>query len=634
MLHNWKVVAVGAGLAALLASPASVTLANGKEAPMLAEMVASGALPSLKERLPNRPLVLTPLDSVGVYGGTWRTGARASAENWNLRTVGYDMIVNWAPDWSDVVPNIIESYAVNDDATEYVFQLREGMRWSDGAPFTADDLVYADAVMAHPDLPGYPTWMLTAEGPGKIEKMDDLTARVTFPAPNARFLEGMAQVTSLLGGDYLTRFPRHYMAQFHIDNGGPDLDRAMREAGVSTWHELFTLRSETYFNPDKPTLNAWRVITPFGDGSRMVMERNPFYWKTDTEGNQLPYFDRVVFEVAQDMQVLLLKTIAGEIDMIAARINTTENRSVLYDNQDRGNYRLFELLSAESNFADFAFNMTHTDPTLRAIFNERRFREALSHGIDRQAIIDLVYIGQAIPVQTAVRADYPPLYNERLATQHLEYDVDLANRLLDEAGFAERNAAGLRLGPDGSPIRFQIIVSADKPANADVAELVAGYWSALGLDVRTDVVERSLQRTRTAANQHDVAVNDFSSGSRDAILQPSNWIPVHHSSHYGVPWYDWWRGAAAGEEPPASVRRQLDLWGMMGQEPDAEKRFDMMREILDIAAENFFSIGVGAEGSGYGVISNRMRNVPEPMIGSYWFATPGPNNPPTWYYAN
>ncbi len=624
----------GAMAAVALVFAPLATAANGNEAPSLAERVAAGTLPPLAERLPETPRVLEPLEGIGTYGGTWRTGARASAENWNLRTVGYDMIVNWAPDWSDVVPNIIQAYDVNEDATEYVFHLRAGMRWSDGHPFTADDLTFADEVMAHPDLPGYPTWMQTAKGPGQIEKIDDVTVRVVFPAPNALFLEGMAQVTSLLGGDYLTRFPRHYMRQFHIDHTDDDLDALMRAAGVATWHELFSLRSDTYFNADKPTLNAWQVTTPFGDGSRMVLERNPYYWKVDTAGNQLPYFDRVVFEVAQDMQVLLLKTIAGEIDMIGARINTTENRAVIYDHQESGNYRMFEMTSAESNFGDLAFNMTHPNPVLREIFNQRAFREALSHAIDRQAIIDLVYIGQAMPLQTAVRPDYPPLYNERLASQHLDYDPDLANRLLDEAGYAERSAAGLRLGPDGQPIRFAIIVSADKPANADVAQLVADYWKALGLDVRTDVVERSLQRTRTAANQHDVAINDFSSGSRDAILQPSNWIPVHHSSHYGVPWYDWWRGAEGGLEPPESVKRQLELWQRIGETPDAGDRFELMRAILDIAADNFFTIGIGAGDSGYGVVSTRMRNVPDPMIGSYWYAVPGPTNPPTWYYAN
>lgn len=602
------------------------------EAPALAAMVAAGDLPPLEERLPSDPRVLEPIDSVGVYGGVWRTGSRESAETWTMRTAGYDHMFNWNTDWTGVVPNIVADYAMNEDATEYTFTLREGMKWSDGEPFTADDLIFASEVWEHPDLAAHPAYMQSEDGPGTVEKVDDITVRIAFPSPNVTFLDGMASVTTAIGGDAFTKYPQHYMMQFHADHA-TDLEAAVQAAGVSSWQELFELRSDTWLNPDKPTLNAWRVVTPYGEGSRVVVERNPYYWKVDPEGNQLPYIDRIVYEVLQDFQVLLLKALAGELDMHGEHINTPENKSVLFDGQEAGDYRFYELKPADANLANYAFNQAHKDPVLREVLGNKNFRAGLSHAINRQEIIDLVFIGQAMPFQTAILPEYEPLYNEQLATQYLEYDVDKANALLDEAGYAERDAAGLRLGPDGNPIRFALLTRSDKTYMADIGQMVVGYWREVGVDARVDVVERSLVRSRKDANDHDVIVEDFSAGKRDAMLSPTQYIPVNHNSAYGIPWFDWWRGQG-GEEPPEHVRAQLETWAKISTLSDEEERFALMREILQVSADSFYNIGIAAPLSSYGIVSNRMKNVPESMEKSFWFAPPGPWNPPTFYFVD
>ncbi len=628
-------VCAAAPIMLALAAPAALgqsAPAPSREAPILAERVAAGDLPQLAERLPETPRVVDSVDGVGRYGGTWRTGAREAAPTWPLRTIAYDHMTHWTPDWSGTVANIPESIEVNEDATIYTIDLRDGMRWSDGEPFDADDLMFAYEVWQHPDLAGFPEWMMSTEGPGVVEKVDADTVTVTFPSPNATFMDGMAQVTTVIGGDAFTKYPEHYMRRFHADHAEGDLDAEVADAGVSTWQELFTLRSDTLLNPDKPTLNAWVVTQPLGEGSRIVAERNPYYWKVDSAGNQLPYIDRVVFEVVQDPQVLLLKALAGEIDMIGTLINEPENKAVLFDSQERGDYRFFDMTPSDSNLLNFAFNQMHKDPAMRELLRDKQFRAALSHGIDRQEIIDLIFIGQATPMQTAVLPSYPQLYNERLATQFLDYDPDLANQMLDEAGYTERDAEGFRLREDGERLGFAILTRADKAFMADAGQMMVEDWKELGVDVRLDVVDRNLVRSRKNANDHDVIVEDFPGGARDALLRPTPWVPMHHNAAYGIPWYDWHRGEG-GEEPPANIMRQFELWEQVNATADTEKRLEAMRQILENAADEFHNIGVAVPLSQYGIVSNNLRGVPETMPGSYWFAPPGPTNPPTYWFA-
>lgn len=623
------VIAAVALAGAAVAQPMPATFS---EAPPLAERVRAGQLPPVAQRLPREPRVLVPLEGIGRYGGVWRTAARGRAETWTLRTVGYDHLVHWAPDWSGVVPNVVLRWEVNADATQYVLHLRDGMRWSDGAPFTADDLMFAyEHVFSRRDLGGMPAVLQTQKGPGVLERLDATRVRVTFPQPNAMFLEAIAQVSTATGADPFTKYPAHYMRRFHQAFNAEGLPALVAQAGVRSWMELFDQRSDTWLNAEKPTLNAWVVTTPYGRGTRVVAERNPYYFKVDTAGNQLPYIDRVVFEVVQDDQVLLLKVMAGEIDMHAAHVNDVENRAVLSDNMRRGNYRFFDLLPSEAADTAIMLNLTHRDPTLRRIFNERDFRVALSHAIDRKTIVEQVFVGEGFITQPAIRPDFPLLFDERLANQHTEFDLALANRLLDGLGY-RRGAGGLRQGPDGRPIRFSILIRNDKKFMIDTGELLVHTWKQLGLDVSIDVAERSLVRTRMFGNQHDVSIEDLPGGKQDVFLRPQQLLPMHHNATYGIAWVWWWLGRDGAEEPPPSVRRQFDLWAQVNATTDQARRVGLMQEIIAIARDNFFVMGVSAPRMQYGIVSNRMRNVPAQMEGSYWFAYPGPTNPPTYAY--
>jgi len=227
---GYAVTANGAGGYAI--AQEGTPVAASAEAPILAEQVAAGTLPALADRMPANPMVVQPHESVGKYGGTWRTALVGGADTaWLDRTVGYDYLVRYSEDWNEVIPNLAESYEASDDARSYTFKLREGTRWSDGEPFTADDIMfYIDDVSGNAELT--PS---RGDNPFTGEKIDDYTVKITFEKPNGLFLTELA---TPLGSGW-TRYPKHYLSQFHKTYNTENLDDLVEEAGAADWLELF-----------------------------------------------------------------------------------------------------------------------------------------------------------------------------------------------------------------------------------------------------------------------------------------------------------------------------------------------------------------------------------------------------------
>ncbi len=622
-------------------APAAAT--DQKEAPILAEKVAAGELPPLEERLPADPKVVQPVESLGQYGGTWRMGLRGGQDNALLvRTIAYEHLVRWTPDWSGIEPNIASAYEANEDATEFIFHLREGMKWSDGEPFTADDIVFWwDHVATNSELNpgGPPSWMVTGGEPGDVEKVDDYTVRFTFKTPNGLFLQRLATPS---GAD-ATRYPQHYCQQFHREFNSDNLDALIQEAGANDWVNLFQLKCSgvpgtpydaRWQNGDLPTLNGWILTTPYGAGTQVVAERNPYYWKVDPEGRQLPYIDKVVYEVGEDVEVLVLKALNGEIDMQDRHIATLANKAVFADNMEAGGYHFYDTIPSSMNTMIIALNLTHKDPVKREIYQNKDFRIGLSHAINRQEIIDVVYVGQGEPWQLAPRPT-SPFYNERLAKQYTEYDVDLANEYLDKV-LPDQDANGMRLGPDGQPFSIAVDVTTTQQEWIDALELVKGYWAAVGIELQIKTMDRSLMYTRKDSNEHDAAVWG-GDGGLDVILEPRWYFPFSSESLYAEAWQSWYNNPTGEgaltppEEPPAGPKKQMELYDQLKATGDADKQAELMRQILEIAADEFYAIGISLPAPGYGIVRNNFHNVPESMPGSWLYPNPGPTNPEQYW---
>ena len=610
------------------------------QAPELAEMVRNGELPPLEERLPENPLVVEPVERVGSYGGTMKSYLVGGGDTaWLIRLVSYDNLISWTPEFDGVIPNVIERYDINDDASEYTFYLREGMKWSDGVPFTADDIMfwYEDVALNTELSGGRPGSLTTGVGDdeqvGTIEKIDDYTLRFSFAHPNPLFLQSLATP----GGERFTRYPRHYGEQFHIDYNEENIEDLMEQEGVETWPDLFNLKLGSrarWTNPDLPRLNAWVVTQPYsGDATRVVYERNPYYWKVDPEGNQLPYIDRWEFTIYEDSEVVLLNVLAGEFQYAGRHIGSAENRPVLFENRERGNYRALAQTNTGSNHTTIAFNLTHPDEVKSEIFRNKNFRIGLSHAINREEISDLLFAGAAEPRQVAP-LESSPLYNQEMEQQYLEYDVDLANEYLDEAGYSRRNDEGIRLGPDGEPILIRVEVATTQSERVDMMELIQGYWAEVGIDLEIRAVDRTLMEQRRDTNQYELYVWPAGGGA-NPILTPRVYGPFEVQSLIAPRWAAWYtpeeEEAIRPEEPPEAVRRQMNLYNELLTSPPSEHQA-LMEEILAISADEFYQIGTVGSPDGFAYVANDLRNVLEPMPGSWQYPTPGPARPEHWFF--
>ncbi len=632
---NRKVILLFMGLMLLfsIATTVAQDAASYGEAPTLAALVEAGELPPVEERLPVDPLVISPVERIGDYGGEWRSAMVGGLDHiWMIRLMAYENLVRFTPDWSGVMANVAASFSANAEATEFIFELRENLRWSDGAPFTADDVMFwYDDVLMNEDLtPTVPTWLISGGEPLTVEKVDDYTVRFAFTTPNGLFLQNLASIL----GCAPTSYPRHYLEPFHI-NYAEDIDALIAESGASDWVELFQSKggvepcfwTNTSFwqTTEIPTMHAWRLTTTYGGGTgRVVAERNPYYFKVDPEGNQLPYIDRMIFDQLEDSETLLLQVLNGDIDMMARHFNSTANRPIVFDNREQGDYYTYGIIGEGANMTALAINLTHLDPVKREIFQNKDFRIGLSHAINRQEIIDIVYLGQGEPRQIAPNPD-SPFYDEEFAYQYTEYSVDLANEYLDKAGYSERDDEGYRLGADGE--RISIIVEAGDLFGRgwpDVLELIQGYWEAVGIDMGIRIIDRSLLVTRKINSEHDATIWG-ASGGLDVFLTPIWYFPSDPvESAYAPLWTKWYFDPETGEEPPEIIQQQMRLFDQIKGTGDLELQSELMTELLAIARDQFYVIGINSITPGYGIAKNYFRNVPELSVGSWKFPWPAP----------
>lgn len=623
---------------AMLASTWAGAAFGFQEAPALKALVDAGSLPALEERLPANPLVLTPLESVGAFGGTLRQATYGGSDSQIESTIGYTRLVRWNPGWTGIEADVAESYEVNAEATEYTFTLRKGLRWSDGEPFTADDLVFwNENVLRNKEItPSPAAWLVSGGEPVKVEKIDDYKVVFKFAAPNGLFLFTMATNG---GGDILAGSPAHYLKQFHKDFNPDGIDALVKQSGAADWVQLFNNKVTfpgRWRDLGRPTFDPWILTQPYSGTSQVVAERNPYYFKVDTAGNQLPYIDRVTIDVMQDTQAIILKAANGEIDMQNRSIETTNARPVIVQNQEKGGYGLFVARPAWSNAMLITLNQTDKDPALREVFSNKDFRIGLSYAINREELNQLIYAGQAKPYQAAPR-EGTALYDEQMATQYLDYNVDLANEHLDKAGLTERDSEGYRLGSDGKRISFPIDVLAGSPIQIDALGLVQNYWKAVGIDMQPRPNEQSLIYARLQTNDnHGLAW--VGGGGYDflGLLDPKWYFPHEFQSSFATAWGLYYQNPsdANAEEPSEMAKKQMALYEQVQEAPTLEKQLEAMKQLLAITRDEFYVIGTNLEPDRVGIVKNNMRNVPKVMPSTAFFMNPGPTHPETYYYQN
>jgi peptide/nickel transport system substrate-binding protein len=605
-----------------------------KEAPALAEQVKAGKLPAVDARLPKNPMVVKPWDKVGKYGGTWRMIGKSSLDDASFRrTTAYENLVRWIPDWSGVMPNLAESYTVNPNSTEYTFKLRDGLKWSDGQPYTTDDIKFwYEDVLMNKDLT--PSIANTWKAGGKaltIEVVDKLTFKVKFESPNGLFLFSLAAPD----GAGISSLPAHWAKKYHQKYSPAEVEKLVKDGQFKSWADMWTaLVSNEYADPSRPRMYAWLPTAPYGRGAitQLVFERNPYYWKVDPEGNQLPYIDKVTFSMIDNVEAMLPKIMNGEIEMQFRHFNTNANKSILFDNKAKGNYDFYSLSEGAVNMMVIYFNQTHDDPVKRQIFSNKDFRIGLSFAINRPEIIKTILVGQG-EVSQVCPPKGSPVYDEKLCKQYTEFDLAKANEYLDKAGF-KKDASGKRLGPDGKPISFVVESSDTQTQVNDMMNMIVKYWKEVGIDASLKVEERTAMYNSKAANAHDVVLWNGASGYLPNLLvDPRYWMPFSDESAWGIGWVRYNLKTPGGEkyEPPAEVKKSIELYNKIVGTADPKQQVEFTKEMLANARDSFWTIGIVQPADGYGVVKNNFKNVPKSMPMAWIFPTFAPLNPEQFY---
>lgn len=627
----------GAAAVSMFAGSALAQAAKA-EAPDLAKLAADGKLPKLADRIPANPLVIN-VEKVGKYGGALRRGLRGSADhNGILRLVGNQGLVRWNLAFTEVLPNVAEKWEVNANSTEFTFTLRKGMKWSDGKPFTADDVVFSveDCAKNAELYRSVPSTLVIGGKPGTATKIDDNTVKFTFASPYALFLEIMA--TPL--GQHPTLFCKHYASQFH-PKYNPNVGDLAKAANLSAWPDLFRARNgdieipSRWSNPEKPTLDPWVIKEPYtGGATRVVMERNPYFWQVDQAGNQLPYIDRLTFNISQDVESLMLDAISGRLDIQERHIDTLQNKPTLSQNMQKGGYRLVELIASSSQQVQIYLNMTHKDAKMREMLGNKEFRQALSMGINRKEIIDIVYLGQSQPWQTGPRPGHP-WEHKQLSTQFTDHDPKKANEVLDRLGYNKKDGQGFRLRPDGQKVFFAIdVIPTLNPDAVDTLELVKRHWAEIGVDIKVNTIERALYYTRGDNNDHDAAVWP-GPGGLDPMLDPRDYFAQHpQGSRYAIPWTQWYvSNGKDGQEPPESQKQRMKLFNDALATSDLKKRGEIMKQLMDLTAEAFETIGICLAVNTFGIVRNNLNNVPQKYPNAWSWPNPGPALPQQFFFS-
>jgi peptide/nickel transport system substrate-binding protein len=599
---------------AILASTAfpKVLLAAPGELDALAPLVQEGKLPPLAERLPKTPRVINVAGmgrEPGRHGGTIRS-LIGSAKDIRLMTIyGYARLVGYDEDLN-LHPDVLESYETVEDRI-FTFHLREGHKWSDGTPLTAEDFRYCfEDVLLNEDLSpaGLPTAMAIDGEAARFEIIDERTLRYSWSKPNPDFLQKLAAPQPLV-----IAMPSAYLKQFHKKYQEEEkLKSILKEERLKKWSQLHMRMARSYRpeNPDLPTLDPWRNTTPL-PAEQFVFERNPYFHRVDENGLQLPYIDRFVLSVSSSA-LIPAKTGTGESDLQAQGIDFVDY-TYLKDAEKR--YPVKVKLWKKTSGSRLALlpNLNCADPVWRPLLRDVRVRRALSLAIDRREINMAVFYGLTKESADTVLPD-SPLFRPEFASAWVAHDPDQANALLDEAGLAKRGSDGIRILPDGRKAQIVVETPGESTLDTDVLQLITDYWQKIGISLFIRTSQRDTFRSRAVGGEIIMSMwFGIDNGVPTADMNPGQLAPTADDQLQWPVWgLNYISHGEMGEAPDlAPVVELLDLLKRWRLSSDDAERADIWRQMLSIYTDQVFSIGLVNSSLQPILVTTKLRNFPE-----------------------
>lgn len=613
-------MALGLALAPTLSSAGD--LPDLKESAFWQQEVETGDLPPVSERLPDTPFLVdlkAQGRAFGIQGGALNTMVTRSKDIRQMVVYGYARLAGYDQNYQ-LQPDILLSYTVENNR-RFTLNLRPGHRWSNGDPFTSDDFRYWWNDVAN-------NAELSPVGPPDFMRIEGKLPRVSFPDkttvvyewddPNPNFLHILAQARP----PFIYR-PSAYLKRFHVAYAtAEDLALEVENARVKSWAALHNKYDNMYKfdNHELPTLQPW-INASTGKKIRHLFVRNPYYHRIDTRGVQLPYIDTVEMEIVA-AGLVAAKSNAGEADLQARGLGFRDIPILRKGENDGGKYSTYLWGSGTASQIAIYPNLNTNDDTWRKVLRDVRVRRALSLAINRAAINKALFFKLAKPgAMTAVEKS--PFFDPALREAWAQFDPDLANQLLDEAGLSERFGNGLRKLPDGRPMELIIETAGERQEVENALQIITDDWRDVGVKLVMRPLDRDILRNRVFSGTTQASVwFGWDNGLPQPHTSPAYLAPTDQLFLAWPKWGQYYQtGGSAGEAPDMEpAQRLMQLLQNWDEATTTEARSKAWREMLRIHADNVFGIGIVAGAPQPVVVSNRLRNVPKNGI---WAWDPG-----------
>ena len=598
------------GLLAAATMPVTAHAA-APEPEFLKALVEAGTLPPANERLPKTPRVinLAAMGRIpGRHGGDIRTLIGGQKDIRLMTIYGYARLVGF-DEKLNLQADILESFETIEDRI-FTFRIREGHKWSDGSSLTPEDFRYCwENVQNNEDLSpgGIAPYLMSGGKPPVFEIIDDRTVRYSWELPNPDFLPKLAAAQALS-----MVMPAAYLKQFHEKYQTEEkLAELVKKYKVKKWAALHIRMSRQYRpeNPSLPTLDPWRnTIEP--PSEQFVFERNPFFHRVDENGLQLPYIDRFILN-SSTSSLIPAKTGAGESDLQSTGLDFSDY-TFLKDAEKRHQFKVSLWKKTQGSRLALLPNLNYADPAWRELLRDVRFRRALSLAIDRREINMAVFFGLAKESADTMLPE-SPLYRPEFANAWISHDPDRATALLDEAGLAGRDGEGQRLLPDGRQVQIIVETAGESTLETDVLELVADYWSKIGISLFIRTSQRDVFRSRATAGEIMMAIwSGIDNGLATAEMNPGQLAPTANDQ---LQWPVWGmhyethgeKGSAPDLAEAAELMRLYEAWRIS---KSTAERTEVWQRILSLYCDQVFSIGIVNATLQPVVQSSRLRNIP------------------------
>ncbi len=611
-----------------------------------AKIQGNPALPALADRLPSEPLVVAPYDEIGNYGGTLNIMSNATeAGTSDMMSVRHVNLVRYSDDLQTIVPNVAKSWAWNDDFTQLTFNLREGHKWSDGAPFTSADVKfwYDNLMLDENVIASTKDYVLVGSERMTIDTPDATTVVFNLPAPKPGLLSHFAN-------HYAQGFqPKHFLGQFHPDINA-DADANAQAIGFDTGYDVI----KAYFggsdwmdtptpmlaNPDKvagmpaaaaPTLESHIVISETTEGRHFVA--NPYYFKVDTAGNQLPYIAEHDEIFVGQSEVRLLKLVNGEVDYKTQAMQL-DFAPLLLENQEKVGFTVD--LKPQIPFPTFSFNVTSENLAKREVFGDLKFRQAMSVAMNRDEINEVANFGLGTPQQFVGFSPTPSFVTDEMLNHYAQFDPALANSLLDEIGVVDQDGDGFRDLKNGEPLILNLQV-ATQGISIKVVELVGQNWKDVGINTTVKEVTTDEYRSAQSSNALDVTMYEKSQPLA-VILGNSEMFKPPFDNYFnlrtGMLWGEYIdSNGSAGVKPPEYVYGMMaDIDAFQSAIAGSDESNEIGARLVQTVVDNLLFIGtVKAVSPTYHV--NNLHNVPEFKTASYAYYWSYPYRGAQWSFA-